>query len=275
MKRKDIYLIFLTTTLLIELYIIYLFLYSKTFYFGDFVTLSILILSLIVSFFEGAVKGSIFSTFMLTIYGLAISIQSLLGYESTFRLSYPFIFIYPTATFICGVMGSKVEVLYNENQKYKEALKNLVTIDIDSGFKNKSEFLRDLESEMSKSKRYKVPLTLLIVKLNYFEELEAIHGKENMVKIVKNIASKIVKTTRITDDKYRIEKDTFSILLSNTNEEGAKIVKNKLKELLLLSTKKELDIPFETRVSLKEYHGEKVSNLEFIERCKEDLEYDV
>ncbi len=275
MKRKDIYLIFLTTILLIELYIVYLFLYSKTFYFGDFITLSMLFLSLIVSFFEGAVKGSIFSTSMLTLYGFTISIQSLLGYESTFRLSYPFVFIYPTITFLCGVMGNKVEKLYKDYERYKEAVENLVTIDIDSGFKNKSEFLRDLESEMSRRKRYEVPLTLLVVKLNYFEELETIHGKDNMIKVVKNIASKIVKTTRITDDKYRIENDTFSILLSNTNEDGAKIVKSKLKELLLLSTQKELDIPFETRVALKEYKGEKISNLDFVEKCKEDLEYDV
>ncbi len=275
MKKKDIYLIFLTTTLLIELYIVYLFLYSKTFYFGDFITLSILLLSLVVSFFEGAAKGSVFSTAVLTLYGLIISVQSLLGYASTFRLSYSFVFIYPTITFICGLMGSKVGLLYKENERYKEAMENLVTIDIDSGFKNKSEFLRELESEMSRRKRYKVPLTLLIVKLNYFEELEAIHGEDNMIKIIKNIASKIIKTIRITDNKYRIEKDTFAILLSNTNENGARIVKSKLKELLLISTKKELDIPFETRVSLMEYQGEKMRSLDFIKKCKEDLEYDV
>ncbi|CEP81133.1 diguanylate cyclase [Paraclostridium sordellii] len=74
----------------------------------------------------------------------------------------------------------------------------------------------NLEREISKVKRHKTELTLMLVKLPYYKETKKILGESKTNKLMKDISNVITKSTRIEDERYTIENDTIAIIMPNT-----------------------------------------------------------
>nr|WP_330375234.1 diguanylate cyclase [Paeniclostridium sordellii] len=86
----------------------------------------------------------------------------------------------------------------------------------DTGLLNVKAFYMNLEREISKVKRHKTELTLMLVKLPYYKETKKILGESKTNKLMKDISNVITKSTRIEDERYTIENDTIAIIMPNT-----------------------------------------------------------
>lgn len=95
---------------------------------------------------------------------------------------------------------------------------------------NRLAFESFLEEEISKTKRYKAPLTLVIFGIDYFRKINHDHGSLIGNFILIELADLVKKEIRTADMLFRWNGDEFLIIVPHTDKEGANIMIGKLKE---------------------------------------------
>lgn len=104
---------------------------------------------------------------------------------------------------------------------FQEELYKMAVVDPVTGAYNKRFFLDRLEEEFSHSKRAKIPLSLLMIDLDFFKKVNDAHGHLAGDFVLFQLV-KIFKTMiRMEDILARYGGEEFSIILRNTSEEGA------------------------------------------------------
>ncbi|MBN1326678.1 MAG: sensor domain-containing diguanylate cyclase [Candidatus Cloacimonetes bacterium] len=98
---------------------------------------------------------------------------------------------------------------------------------------NHRSFMDRTEKVLSQAKRYKRDLTLLILKLDNFENVIRTIGKDNTDDLIKSIALILEKNLRDTDIIGRIYKDTFAVAMPETHENVSMIAIFRLDEKIL------------------------------------------
>ncbi|WP_028551680.1 GGDEF domain-containing protein [Paenibacillus sp. UNC451MF] len=150
------------------------------------------------------------------------------------------------AAVIGGVLHRWTTTVTNENKEMNGKFDELVTIDEVTGFDNKKRFYFELEEEFKRSIRTGTPFTLFLIRCKYFAEFERLYGLEEKKFLVKSLSEVLWKQTRISDRKFRLEDDTFAVILFNTGAENVHFVLDKMEEQLrhhrLANGKKEVTI---------------------------------
>lgn len=93
---------------------------------------------------------------------------------------------------------------------------------------NKRFFDEYYDKEVSKAKRYKVELSLLVCSVDDFSRIAETQGKNTVNAVISEIAKIIKKTSRSSDLPVRRADDEFIILLPETNLAGARKLATKL-----------------------------------------------
>ena len=114
----------------------------------------------------------------------------------------------------------------------KTKFDELVTIDEATGFDNKKRFYLELEEEYKRSVRTGTPFTLMLIHFKYFAEYERLYGHAEKNHLVKSLSDVLWKQTRISDRKFRLEDDTFAVILFNTGADNVHVVLEKMQEQL-------------------------------------------
>ncbi len=117
-------------------------------------------------------------------------------------------------------------------EKLQNEIKESLRKDYLTGLFNRSYFEEVLEREINKLKRYKIPLSLVLVDVENFKEVNQSYGRTTGDRVLKELAKLLYENTRIVDMVFRMEEDNFIILLPNTKGEGANIVAEKIKKLI-------------------------------------------
>jgi diguanylate cyclase (GGDEF)-like protein len=94
---------------------------------------------------------------------------------------------------------------------------------------NRESFEEELTSEISKAKRYNLPLSILIVDFDKFKPINKAHGYKSGDIILSNSASLIQSMVRNDDMVCRYGGEEFGIILSNTPLSGAKVLAKRIK----------------------------------------------
>jgi|SRR5699024_3929592 len=129
---------------------------------------------------------------------------------------------------IAGTIHRRIRTFGREKFKLQEEIRQFVAVDRDTGFDNKFRMLKELESEMSRTRRYGGVFTLVLLQMDYYKDFARLYGVKEQRHLLQSIAEKIRMNTRSTDLKFHYEADRFGILLTNTGEESIDIVYEKL-----------------------------------------------
>ncbi|CEQ12972.1 signaling protein [[Clostridium] sordellii] len=268
--------------LILELFIItMLFVFNSKFQIQSisFVMFCITFFNIMITYTGGIIVGLIATSIAIFIYAAYIFYISLNnGVEITY-ISYLWMIFMPIVSYTTGKFTNNINNLQKSNVKLEREYENLVTIHEDTGLLNVKAFYMNLEREISKAKRHKTELTLMLVKLPYYKEIKKILGESKTNKLMKDISDVITKSTRIEDERYTIENDTIAIIMPNTGEDGANIVKERIKigisdiSLSLKNNKNYISI--DTKIAAVEYKKDIQSPIEYKTYVQEELQYDV
>ncbi|MBI4242756.1 MAG: GGDEF domain-containing protein, partial [Planctomycetes bacterium] len=153
-----------------------------------------------------------------------------------------------------------------ENAYARESLFLQSIMDPLTGAYNRRYLEAKLTEEIARAKRYKRHLSLVLIDLNNFKEINDKHGHNEGDLILKQIAEAIIKSIRGVDTLARYGGDEFIILMPETSNENAKkkiqILKNKIKEtpFELSNTQKALHISISAGLATLKKNEEKTSD---------------
>ena len=137
-----------------------------------------------------------------------------------------------------------------------------------TGLPNRRAFLRRLEEEVGRGKRYGVPVCVAIIDLDGFKTINDLWGHGGGDAVLRSYAKQILSVFRHHDMVSRYGGEEFSVIFSNTTREGALRALQKIQEHVsdeVCTHQGECFSMPTFSAGLAEYsHGETLSN--FVER---------
>ena len=115
--------------------------------------------------------------------------------------------------------AKQTEEKVKEQAKVIEELRAKVRVDALTGLLNRHALENDLKKELSKVKRYKYPLSLIMCDIDHFKQINDTYGHGIGDKVLKNLSAIWQKSVRETDSVYRYGGEEFIILTPHTNRE--------------------------------------------------------
>jgi diguanylate cyclase (GGDEF)-like protein len=125
------------------------------------------------------------------------------------------------------IFASQAAVAINRARMFHSATTDPVT-----GISNQNLFLRRLSEEFCRAQRHQKDISLILMDIDHFSQLNASHGENNGNRILKEVGRVFKSATRIHDLVCRFSADQFAMLLPETAFAGAKIVADKLRSSL-------------------------------------------
>lgn len=114
-----------------------------------------------------------------------------------------------------------VAALSLDNARSRSELELLATTDDLTGLPNRRRFRSELEREIAAARRYRLPLSLLLLDLDDFKAINDGYGHESGDQALREIALSIQQRLRAPDLAARIGGDEFGVLLPQTGREAA------------------------------------------------------
>ena len=91
-----------------------------------------------------------------------------------------------------------------------------------TGLRNRRYLDQRLDEEISRCRRYRTPLSLVLVDLDHFKEVNDRYGHPVGDEILSAVGTVLAERTRLGEVAARIGGDEFAVLLPNTSLEGAR-----------------------------------------------------
>ncbi len=120
---------------------------------------------------------------------------------------------------IAKQINLKKEFIKQQNQLHLMAFNDSLT-----GIYNRQRFNEELQREIKRFKRVKEPLSLVMLDIDKFKDLNDTYGHQMGDKVLKEIASLVSKHIREVDIFARWGGEEFVILLPNTSKKNALLV---------------------------------------------------
>lgn len=234
---------------------------------------------LFISFNRGLLKGLIYAMVAIFCYGTYLIYLVIDKGQVVNMIDLMWIVVFPISSYLAGYLGDHLIENLSISDKYKHEIEKLGLLDTETGFGNRKKFLKDLEEEVNKARRFDDDLVLLVLKVKFLDDFKSIYGKEILENSIMFITKSIDDIVRIYDKKFRLENDVFALILPKTNLEGGCIVKNRLNEKLsFIDIDKEdskKGYKFSYKIGLIELEEEDKDSFLFKERALREMEYDV
>ena len=106
-------------------------------------------------------------------------------------------------------------------KELNEKVKNISTTDDLTGLHNRKFLLERLDSEMSRARRYKTPVSCILFDLDFFKVVNDMYGYEWGDVLLKKIAEMLSNLARKEDVVTRYGDEEFMVILPETSEENA------------------------------------------------------
>ncbi len=148
------------------------------------------------------------------------------------------IFIYHELFEKISELNNEIANLTREDQKkntiiekLRNELKEALRKDLVTEVFNRIYLKEVLEREIGKKRRYKIPLSLVLVDIDNFKQINQNYGRTTGDKVLRQFGRLLIENTRMVDMVFRMEDDNFILLLPNTNIDGANVVSKKIKNV--------------------------------------------
>jgi diguanylate cyclase (GGDEF)-like protein len=95
--------------------------------------------------------------------------------------------------------------------------------------KNRRYFDQRLSEEVSLTKRYKLPLTLMLLDVDHFKKINDVYGHKIGDEVLKNLSRLIVEMVRDSDIVARYGGEEIAIITPNTSKQEAELLAERLR----------------------------------------------
>ncbi len=112
----------------------------------------------------------------------------------------------------------------------KDQVRIVATTDELTGLYNRSCLHQRLEEELARAKRYKLPLSCILLDIDYFKVVNDIYGYDWGDVLLKQITEILKRRARKEDILTRYGDEEFILVLPNTGEENAKIFAERVRK---------------------------------------------
>lgn len=117
-----------------------------------------------------------------------------------------------------------------ERKEAEDKLRMLATTDPLTGLSNRRFFMESAEEALERSLRYERNLSLLMLDIDFFKNVNDMYGHDAGDDVLKGLSAAGLKILRNIDVFGRIGGEEFSVLLPDTNLEGAELVAERLRK---------------------------------------------
>jgi diguanylate cyclase (GGDEF)-like protein len=121
---------------------------------------------------------------------------------------------------LCTVVVS-LGLILMAKERGDERNRKLAMRDELTGLINRRSLLEALAQQLAAARRYGQPLALLMVDIDYFKQVNDLHGHLSGDKVLKAMAHAVCKRTRAQDLPGRLGGEEFLVILPSTNLQGA------------------------------------------------------
>ena len=130
------------------------------------------------------------------------------------------------------IYEEQVSQILNELNEKNETLRNIANTDELTGAYNRHYFDKVIINELERNNRYYESLSLIIFDIDHFKKVNDTWGHSTGDEVLIKVSQSIRENIRKPDVFIRWGGEEFTILLPQTNLEGAIVVANKLRVLL-------------------------------------------
>lgn len=106
-------------------------------------------------------------------------------------------------------------------KELRDKISNISTTDELTGLHNRKFLVERLESELSRSKRYKTPVSCILFDVDFFKVVNDMYGYEWGDVLLKKLAEMLQNLARKEDIVTRYGDEEFMVILPETSEENA------------------------------------------------------
>lgn len=132
---------------------------------------------------------------------------------------------------VCAPVFTYVQLrLVQQLDAAREELRRLSITDELSGAFNRRYFLEHATQELARARRYDTPLSVALVDLDDFKELNDRFGHAAGDAVLRAVSDAARATVRVNDVFARFGGEEFVVLLPNTDEHGAHEIAERLRE---------------------------------------------
>jgi diguanylate cyclase (GGDEF)-like protein len=103
-----------------------------------------------------------------------------------------------------------------QNANTLAELQRLATTDDLTGLANRRRFHQELERQIANARRHKIPLSLLLLDLDKFKQVNDRHGHQRGDNVLRTVGEAITSRLRAGDLSARLGGDEFAVLLPHT-----------------------------------------------------------
>jgi GGDEF domain-containing protein len=250
-------------------------------YIQNIIILNVAFILAIVTYFTTVTAGLVLNLVFIFTYGFYTMYQTISLGETIGLNTYFWLIMTPLLTVVLWIFTLSNRELQAENQRLENKTANMAIIDENTDLRNSISFQKDAALFTGISTRYQIPLTLLVVKVKYWNEIRRIIPEDKLAEAIHDVSQLSQASIRTNDALYLLDKDdaTWGLLLF-TDSDGAKIVieriKLKLQELNDTEFVKKYKVSLGLKIGAVEYQASTIENpLDFIVQAKKQLEYDV
>ncbi|GEM_PF-6464151 len=115
---------------------------------------------------------------------------------------------------------------------HQKKVQDMIIIDTETGLYNRKFFFEAMKREWERARRYKRFMSLMIIKVNNFNEFFSKHGSNLSEALLRSIAQTLSANIRFSDIIARFGIDEFAIILPETNSEKAEKAARKILNIL-------------------------------------------
>ncbi|WP_303868099.1 GGDEF domain-containing protein [Acetobacterium wieringae] len=253
-------------------------------YVQNLVMLNVTFLVILITYFSNITLGLVTNGVVIFFYISYTIFLVLVNGEPLTASSYFWVVLLPLYTYVVSLMTSRNQALQNRVTELEDENVSLSTVDPDTGLRNFRTLVSDAKIFIGMSKRGQIELSLMMIKFRHYKEIKRILGEERLPLFIRQMTEVMNRSLRAEDTLYLIEKEdiTFGLFLI-TDTVGTKIVEKRIRDHMKTEEFYTITAPYEVEIDLKigVFHcdncknGEMVSPLEFIEKARKEMEYDV
>lgn len=112
------------------------------------------------------------------------------------------------------------------------SLKRLALTDQISGAYNKRHFFHTLEREISRSENSQDPISLIALSVDEYHQMMDIHGRRTINRFLAQFTERNRNIIRAGDEVFRLDEDSFILLLPHCPNDGAIVLMERIKRSL-------------------------------------------
>ena len=166
------------------------------------------------------------------------------------------------------------------NEELSRQMESVVLLDALTGLYNLRALYIDLQRQMAYSQRRKNPLTLMVIRLRYADELHSMLSREHYGQVIRRLGEILSDNVRLEDRCYAVDPDKgeFAVMLI-CDKAGAEVVRSRIQGVCAnretFSGIIDKAIRVDLRIAFAEYEEGMENAIEFKHKADSELQYDV